>query len=61
MSCPHIWNIGPEKDREKEEKRQASEPQQEKGQQRSRARDKKQRTHFLFEEQHENFVVAVTK
>ena len=28
----------------------------EKGRQRSRARDKKQRRHFFLEEQHENFV-----
>ena len=41
--------------------RQASEAQREKGRQRSRARDKKQRRHFLLEEQHENFVAAVTK
>ena len=61
LSCPQIWNIEPEKDREKEKKRQASETQREKGQQRSRARDKKQRRHFLLEEQHENFVAAVTK
>ena len=45
-----------EKDREKEKKRQASETQREKGGQRSRARDKKQRRHFFLEEQHENFV-----
>ena len=37
--------------------RQASEGQREKGRQRSRAMDK----NFFFEEQHENFVVAVTK
>ena len=47
MSCPHIWNIGPEKDREKEKKRQASETQREKGQQRSRARDKKTKETFF--------------
>ena len=44
----------------KREKRQASESQREKGRQRSRARDKKQRDIFLLEEQHENFVAAVT-
>ena len=45
-----------------EKKRQASETQREKGRQRSRARDKKQRRHiFLLEERHENFVAAVTK
>ena len=36
---------------------QASEGQREKGRQRSRVMDKK----FFFEEQHENFVLAVTK
>ena len=61
LSCPQIWNIEPEKDREKEKKWQASEAQREKGKQRSRARDKKQRRHFLLEEQHENFVATVTK
>ena len=44
----------------KREKRQASETQREKGRQRFRARDKKQRRHFLLEEQHEHFVAAVT-
>ena len=47
LSCPQIWNIEQEKDREKEEsRRQASEAQREKGRQGFRARDKK----------HENFV-----
>ena len=42
--------------------RQASEAQREKRRQRSRARDKKTKdTFFLLEEQHENFVAAVTK
>ena len=61
MLCQQIWNIEQEKDREREKKRQASETQQEKGRQRSRVRDKKQRRHFLLEEQHENLVAAVTK
>ena len=50
-----------ERQRKRESRRQASEAQREKGRQRSRARDKKQRRHFFLEEQHENFVVAVTK
>ena len=50
-----------ERQRKRESRRQASEAQREKGRQRSRARDKKQRRHFLLEEQHENFVAAVTK
>ena len=45
--------------RKRERRRQASEAQQEKGRQRSGARDK--RRHFLLEEKHENFVAAVTK
>ena len=50
-----------ERQRKRESRRQASEAQREKGRQRSRARDKKQRRHFLLEEQHENFVGAVAK
>ena len=50
-----------ERQRKRESRRQASEAQREKGRQISRARDKKQRRHFLLEEQHENFVAAVTK
>ena len=53
-----------ERQRKRESRREASEAQRENGRQswRSRARDKKQRRHFfLLEEQHENFVAAVTK
>ena len=60
MLCPQIWNMKQEKDREKEKKRQASETQREKGRQRSRERDKNKGDIFLLEEQHENFVAAVT-
>ena len=49
-----------ERQRQRESRRQAREAQREKWRQRSRARDKKQRKHLL-EEQHENFVAAVTK
>ena len=52
-----------ERQRKRESRWQASEAQLVKGRQRSRARDKKkkQKKHFfLFEEQHENFVAAVT-
>ena len=55
------WNIEQEKQRKRESRRQASEAQREKGRQRSRARDKKQRRHFLLEEQHENFIAVVRK
>ena len=47
--------------RKRESRRQASEAQCEKGQKIARARDKKQRRHFLLEDQHENFVAAVKK
>ena len=43
--------------RARENRWQGSEGQREKGRQRSRATDE----NFFFEEQHENFVVAVTK
>ena len=44
LSCPQIWNIEKEKDREKEKVgRQASEAQ----------REKEQKKHFLLEEQYE--------
>ena len=52
-----------ERDRhgKKESRRQVSEAQREKERQRASATDKKLRRHFLLEEKHENFVVAVTK
>ena len=53
-----------ERHRKRESRRQASEAQREKGRQswRSRARDKKTKeAFFLLEQQHENFVAAVTK
>ena len=50
-----------ERQRKRESRWQASEAQREKGRQRSRARDKKQKRHFCLEEQHKNFVAAVTK
>ena len=50
-----------ERHRKRESRRQASEVQREKGRQRFKARDKKlKETFFLLEEQHENFVAAVT-
>ena len=50
-----------ERQRKREGRRQASEAQRVKGRQRSRARDKKnKRNIFWVEEQHENFVAAVT-
>ena len=52
LSCPQIWNIEKEKDREKEKVgRQASEAQREKELERERKKIK--RRHFLLEEQNE--------
>ena len=50
-----------ERQRKKESRRQVSEDQREKGRQTARARDKKNEDIFLLEEQHENFLAAVTK
>ena len=50
-----------ERQRKIESWQQASKVQQEKRQQRSRVRDRKKGDIFLLEEQHENFVAAVTK
>ena len=49
------------KEKKREREAQAGDAQRDKGRQRSRGTDKKQRRHFLLEEQHENFVTAVTK
>ena len=50
-----------ERQRKRESRRQASEAQREKEQQRARGREKSKGDIFLLEEQHENFVAAVTK
>ena len=50
-----------ERQKKRESWRQASEAQRENERRGSTARDKKQRKHFLLEEQHKNFVSAVTK
>ena len=51
MSCPQIWNVEKEEDREKEKVgRQASEGQRAKELERER---KNKRRHFLLEEQYE--------
>ena len=56
FSCPRIWNIEKEKDRDKEKvgDRPAKLNEKKSDRELSRARDKKQRRHFLSEEQHEN-------
>ena len=63
MSCPQIWNIEQEKDREKEKVGGRPAKLNEKKGDRDLEREiKKQRRHlFLLEEQHESFVAAVTK
>ena len=50
-----------ERQRKRESWRQASEAQGKNERRGCTARDRKQRRHFLLEEQHKNFVSAVTK
>ena len=50
-----------ERQRKRESRRQASEAQREKDDRDLEREIKKQRRHFLLEEQHENVVAAVTK
>ena len=62
MSCPQIWNIEQKKDRVKEKVGGGPAKLKEKKGDRDLEREiKKQRKHFLLEEQHENVVAAVTK
>ena len=63
MSGPQIWNIEQEKDREKEEVGARPATLNEKKGDRDLEREikKKQRIHFLVEQQHENIVAAVTE
>ena len=62
MSCPQIWNIEQEKDREKEKVSGRPAKLNEKKGDRDLEREIKNKGDiFLFEEQHENFVAAVTK
>ena len=56
LSCPQIWNIGVEKVGGRPAKLN-----EEKGDSDLERQTKKQRRHFLLEEQRENFVVAVRK
>ena len=62
MSTKLIWNIEQEKDREKE--KVGSRPvklNEKKGNRNLQREIKNKRDTFLLEEQHENFVAAVTK
>ena len=63
MSCPQIWNVEQEKDREKEKVGGRPAKLNEKKGDRDLEREIKNKgdIFFLLEEQHENFVVAVTK
>ena len=63
MSCPQIWNIEQEKDREKEKVGgRPAKLNEKKGRDRGLEREIKNRGDiFLLEERRENFVAAVTK
>ena len=62
LLCPQIWNIEQEKDREKEKVGGRPAKLNEKKGDRDLEREIKNKGHiFLLEEQHENFVWAVTK
>ena len=61
LSCPQIWNIEQEKDREKEKVGGRPANLNEKKGDRDLERKIKKGDMFLIEEQHEIFVVAVTK
>ena len=62
MSCPQIWNIEQEKHREKEKVGGRPAKLNEKKGDGDLERDIKNKGDiFLLEEQHENFVTAVTK
>ena len=61
MSCTQVWNIEQEKDSEKEKVGGRPAKLNENKGNRSLEREIKTRDIFLLEEQHENFVAAVTK
>ena len=62
MSCPQIWNIEQEKDREKEKAGgRSAKPNEKKGDRDLEREIKNKGDTFLLEEQHENFVAAATK
>ena len=62
MSCPQIWNIEQDKDREKEKVCGRLAKLNEKKGDRDLERGIKNKGEiFLLEEQHENFLAAVTK
>ena len=59
LSCPQIWNIGQEKDGEKE--KVGDRPAKLNEKKSSMELEREIRSHLLLEERHENFVAAVTK
>ena len=62
LSCPQIWSIEQEKDREKEiVGGRPAKLNEEKGDRYLERGIKNRTRHFLLEEQLENFVAAVTK
>ena len=62
MSFPQIWNTEKEKDREKERVGGRLAKLNAKKRDRDLEQEiKKHKRHFLLDEQHENFVVLVTK
>ena len=60
MSCPQIWNIEQEKDREKEKVGGRPAKLSEKKGDRDLEREKNNGDNFLLGERHENFVTAAT-
>ena len=60
MSCPQIWNIGQEKGREKEKSDRPAKLKEKKGDRDLEREINCKGDIFLLEEQHENFVAAVT-
>ena len=60
MSCPQIWNIEQEKEREKESRRQAAKLNAKKGDRDLQRERKNKGDIFWLEEQHENLAAAIT-
>ena len=62
MSCPQIWNIEQEKDREKEKVGgRPAKPNEKNGDRNLEGEIKNKGDVFLLEEQYENFIAGVTK
>ena len=62
LSCPQIWHIEQEKDREKEKVGgRPAKPNEKKGDRNLEGEIKNKGDVFLLEEQYENFIAGVTK